>query len=770
MKRTSTLFISAVLGMLTQGGWAQTFEAGGNTYTPTGDTTVELTKAGALTGEYTIPETVSDGNRQYTVTSLGDEAFSMNRVERLVMPSTITSIGKHCFYFCTALTDVELSENLGFIGDEAFIYDSSLASEIVLPAGVEVGEKAFYGCSSVSALTLNGAPKSVGTLAFRMDRLRTFTVKSTTPPQFSPAEAIQEYDDWDEEYNIELSTITLLVPKGCVEAYQADANWKGFVKMKEIDAAGDKPQPVEGTLFVETAGTLKELISPEEKGTTTKLALSGVLNGDDILFLREMCGTSLDGSGTGFGALEELDLTHAHIVAGGEAYYSYIDTYYTEDDECGDHMFSSCLTLKKLLLPKDNTRVGAECFSGDSQLTEVSLGDRVRSIGEQAFYHTFVENVYIPDCCEVIDDMAFYDVETLKTVHLPAALKKLNFGVFYFCKQLDGVVIPDGVEEIEDLAFFDCESLQQINIPAATTEVEYHAFNRCYSLKRFNVAEDNPVLSDIDGILFDKDQQILQLYPVAREDSEYTLPETCVALQSNAFWQANNLKRVVMDEAMTIVGNGAFDDCQNLEEVVFSDNVTSIGVEAFFGCKKLTHVDLPAGLTTLEREAFMSSGLKSLVLPEQISVVPEALCYGCTALSEVVLPATCTRLEESAFYGCTALRRLEVNAVTPPEVDYTTYEDEEGQSEDVISCFHDVDYANCLLVVPAGSEEAYAAHKVWGMFNQIVSDGIDGVSQSDNHAAIHAYDVLGRRLGTAVRSGLQIVRQQDGSVRKVVVR
>lgn len=305
-------------------------------------------------------------------------------------------------------------------------------------------------------------------------------------------------------------------------------------------------------------------------------------------------------------------------------------------------MFSSCLTLKKLLLPKDNTRVGAECFSGDSQLTEVNLGDRVRSIGEQAFYHTFVENVYIPDCCEVIDDMAFYDVETLKTVHLPAALKKLNFGVFYFCKQLDGVVIPD--------------------------------------------------------------------------------------------------------------------------------NVTSIGVEAFFGCKKLTHVDLPAGLTTLEREAFMSSGLKSLVLPEQISVVPEALCYGCTALSEVVLPATCTRLEESAFYGCTALRRLEVNAVTPPEVDYTTYEDEEGQSEDVISCFHDVDYANCLLVVPAGSEEAYAAHKVWGMFSQIVSDGIDGVSQSDNHAAIHAYDVLGRRLGTAARSGLQIVRQQDGSVRKVVVR
>lgn len=307
-------------------------------------------------------------------------------------------------------------------------------------------------------------------------------------------------------------------------------------------------------------------------------------------------------------------------------------------------MFSSCLTLKKLLLPKDNTRVGAECFSGDSQLTEVNLGDRVRSIGEQAFYHTFVENVYIPDCCEVIDDMAFYDVETLKTVHLPAALKKLNFGVFYFCKQLDGVVIPDGVEEIEDLAFFDCESLQQINIPAATTEVEYHAFNRCYSLKRFNVAEDNPVLCDIYGILFDKDQQILQLYPVAREDSEYTLPETCVALQSNAFWQANNLKRVVMDEAMTIVGNGAFDDCQNLEEVVFSDNVTSIGVEAFFGCKKLTHVDLPAGLTTLEREAFMSSGLKSLMLPEQISVVPEALCYGCTALSEVVLPATCTRL------------------------------------------------------------------------------------------------------------------------------
>lgn len=68
------------------------------------------------------------------------------------------------------------------------------------------------------------------------------------------------------------------------------------------------------------AGKLASLISSSDKFTIESLTITGDLNGDDILILREMTGRDFNGNTTD-GKLSELDLSNANIVTGGSPYY-----------------------------------------------------------------------------------------------------------------------------------------------------------------------------------------------------------------------------------------------------------------------------------------------------------------------------------------------------------------------------------------------------------------------------------------------------------------
>ena len=76
-----------------------------------------------------VPETVEG----YSVTAVGDDAFSGNKVlTQVVLPATVTEIGARAFYECISLTDATLGEGTSNIGDAAFHKCGGL-SDIVIP-------------------------------------------------------------------------------------------------------------------------------------------------------------------------------------------------------------------------------------------------------------------------------------------------------------------------------------------------------------------------------------------------------------------------------------------------------------------------------------------------------------------------------------------------------------------------------------------------------------------------------------------------------------
>ena len=151
-----------------------------------------------------------------------------------------------------------------------------------------------------------------------------------------------------------------------------------------IQAADDGLITRQITLKLDEAGTLPNRIAVSRKNLITNLKIVGKINGTDLRLIREMAGCDYDRKETD-GKLSILDLSEAKIVAGGDAYTSYIYNMYTSNDKLGDYAFYGCSGLTSLTLPSGVTSIGYRAFEGCSGLTSLTIPSGVTEIGYSAF-------------------------------------------------------------------------------------------------------------------------------------------------------------------------------------------------------------------------------------------------------------------------------------------------------------------------------------------------------------------------------------------------
>jgi len=101
------------------------------------------------------------------VTAIGDRAFNGNKLlESIVIPDTVTSIGKSAFAFNANLKTVTLGKGLITIGEEAFQGCKSLA-EIVIPDSVTSIEKSAFSSCGLTKVVFGKGIKTIKSYAFR---------------------------------------------------------------------------------------------------------------------------------------------------------------------------------------------------------------------------------------------------------------------------------------------------------------------------------------------------------------------------------------------------------------------------------------------------------------------------------------------------------------------------------------------------------------------------------------------------------------------------
>ena len=125
----------------------------------------------AATGPLVIPETKTIDGVTYTVTGIGNSAFSgcSGLTGDLVIPNTVTAIGNSAFQSCGGFTgSLTIGNSVTTIGNNAFRNCMGFTGSLVIPDSVtSIGGYTFMNCTGFTGnLIIGNSVTTIGTLAF----------------------------------------------------------------------------------------------------------------------------------------------------------------------------------------------------------------------------------------------------------------------------------------------------------------------------------------------------------------------------------------------------------------------------------------------------------------------------------------------------------------------------------------------------------------------------------------------------------------------------
>ncbi len=323
----------------------------------------------------------------------------------------------------------------------------------------------------------------------------------------------------------------------------------------------------------------------------------------------------------------------------------------------GDYAFFDCQSLTSVTLPAGLTSIGIGALRYCNSLTAINVAE------ENELYSSLEGILYDKEITAVIQCPA----GKTGTVEIPGSVTSIREEAFADCSSLTSVTLPAGLTEIEEAAFTDCSSLTSVTFPAGVTDIGDYAFTYCSSLASIRFMGSAPtILNDaFEGVTatayYPADdetwtEEVRQSYggnlTWVSYDPENTEPiviasgacgdELSWSLDENGtltisgtgdmwnFASASNagvnavrggegeprevpwaayrgqVRKVVVEEGVTSVGDHAFQDCESLTEVVFEGDAPEIGEDAFEGVEAT--VSYPAENETWTEEVFQDYG------------------------------------------------------------------------------------------------------------------------------------------------------------------
>ncbi len=223
------------------------------------------------------------------------------------------------------------------------------------------------------------------------------------------------------------------------------------------------------------------------------------------------------------------------------------------------------------------------------------------------------------------------------------------------CIALESVELPCAVFIVSDVFDF-CPSLKTFTVGKNVKNISGGAFAGAPALETLTVDAENPLYRAEGNCVLNAEGT--RLVAACRTS---VFPQGVSEIGSYAYSGADWLTEIEIPESVVRIANGAFSSCANLHTVVLPAGLEEIGWSAFLNCPSLTDISLPAGVS-IGSGAFQSSGLKSLTLPENVSVQVFAFA-DCQNLKEVTIFAGCS-MDPTAFVDCRNLEKITMPAGT----------------------------------------------------------------------------------------------------------
>ncbi len=705
-----------------------------------------------IEGYYGIDGTMSISRVYYPENELPQQAFApgytntgynyfygKKTLKSVVLPIGITAIGAYAFYECTGLTSIKLPPSLKRIGNYAFQRCTNLNSIQNLAIDMpNTGTGTFDGVNA-AACTIT-VPTTLITQYQSDLSWKTFNyvaggyaVNFTNSNEFAGTNTGHAYRFYSLNEHLQLK----ISPKNKALKLIWHENGAAFYtdSIYDFNIAGNRNITVfykrAETIRITKPGTLKNIII--EPQTITHLTLVGNIDARDVRFIRE-----------NFKAVESVDFTNSIITQyyGGDGPYisgnTYVDNvfpiwaFYTYDVNQTARLlkdvklpitchtieynaFFYCRAFESITIPQRVLAIKDNVFNGCNSLKSIcNLALKPAPINNSVFFDVLVSDcdLFVPIGSETDYKTApFWNGFNIKTGGYSIAVSSNNTN--------------NGIVEGYENRFYN--SGETISLEAKATD----------GVQFLNWTENGIVISTNPVLSFnvDANRQLI---------ANFGLTETVsVGKQGTLYQLVKNPKNV---SHLTITG-----DLDARDFVFVRDSLPNIELLDIKNVQIKAYT-VPNTSTSykgdqLPNYAFSQSGyptpgmrfLKTVILPDGLTVIGERSFYNCSELENVVMPLNLKNILSSAFGNCTGLKILNL----PPKLSTIDYNALGGCSnlQTVnnfglrpininVSSFVDDQTALFNLKVPVGSLEAYKANTAWSKYN--TSEGGYVVTASPN--------------------------------------
>lgn len=300
--------------------------------------------------------------------------------------------------------------------------------------------------------------------------------------------------------------------------------------------------------------------------------------------------------------------------------------------------FSSCEV-------HENTRVIAGgAFDGCNNLTSISIPNGVISVGFDAFdscdnlnYNTYDSVRYLGNEENPYVVLTKATSTGITSCSIPEGTRVIMPGAFQSCTKMVSVTIPDGVVFIGKSAFYHCYKLKSVVIPKGVTEIRDSTFYYCTEMTSVTIPDG------VTGI----GNNAFQNCAIR----SISLPDSLTHIGEAAF-KESSLEYITLPSSVTSVGNFAFAECSGLSSVTLSENLSVLSESMFYYCVGLTNITIPEGVTRLGMHAFeFCVNLSYVTLPQSLRSIDNGVFRYCSALGSIVIPEGVTSLGQIDVTG-----------------------------------------------------------------------------------------------------------------------
>ena len=370
----------------------------------------------------------------------------------------------------------------------------------------------------------------------------------------------------------------------------------------------------------------------------------------------------------------------------------------------GDSAFSGCSSLTSITIPDGVTSIGNRAFYNCTNLTTISLSCKSSlkrsDFGKQAdlvsyTLHTLKKTAAKAATCAESGNKEYWTCEHCKKYFLSddtnpetATAVKLSETVISASHKLTKVeakaatCAEDGNKE-----YWTCEHCKKYflsddtNSETATaveqSETILPALNHKNAIIQ-NASEPNGTKPGYSGDRYcpDCDKVVEKGYTYWIEDNltwklyeDGTLNISGTGAMKDYDYNNNpspaynnsNVKKVVIEDSVTSIGDSAFRNCSSLTSITIPDSVTSIGDFTFYGCWDLTSITIPDSVTSIGSSAFYDCGsLTSITIPDSVTSIGNYAFKNCSSLTSITIPDGVTYIGYDMFAGCKSLTSITI--------------------------------------------------------------------------------------------------------------